>query len=294
MAHDWISICPSCILFVSPHPDDICIGMGALAFNLSQRTTDTSMVLITDGSEGRMADVTLLRHGWQNSFDRASSTRIRGSIRIAEARNEAALLNIAQVVKLPSQDWHQNPHTDASAMDAYGGLLDIEGFKPGPIDDNARRAVISMIRALNTQALIFLPHPHDRQHIHRITTRLFLDAILAAPDIPRIAFYEALSCHKKAIVPDGFLDAPFCYGEDESRIKTKAIKAHISQHERRAAIGSYTSADSRDYATIANERSADLARIMRSQLPFAERYVLSHPDLDKETLITALWDFQKC
>ena len=101
-------------------------------------------------------------------------------------------------------------------------------------------------------------------------------------------------CSSDLIVPDGFLDAPFCYGEDESRIKTKAIKAHISQHERPAAIGSYTSADSRDYATIANERSADLARIMRSQLPFAERYVLSHPDLDKETLITALWDFQKC
>ncbi|MDJ0824159.1 MAG: PIG-L family deacetylase [Rhodobacter sp.] len=275
MAQAWQEIAPKSVLFVSPHPDDICIGMGGLAAFLAERAESSTMLLVTDGSEGRMAKQTLVRHEWTEAWTAPQSARLRGEIRVAEARREAEALGIDRVETLTQQTWHTEAATPAEAMDAHGGLIDVAGFRPGAVTDAARAAVAAQIEELPAAAVVCLPAPNDRQAIHRITTWMVLDALAGSNKPLTLAFYEPLSSLGWETLPAGLARADFAFGADLADRKATAIAAHRSQLERRAAFGSYTSADNRDYRQIARDRDQAYAKRAGVSAPFTEPCVMA-------------------
>lgn len=287
MAGFWDKFAPPSVLFVSPHPDDICIAMGALAAHLARRCADSTMLLVTDGSEGRMAKSTLSRHGWTSGWSVADTTRLRGDIRVAEAEQEAATLGIGRVAKAGGQGWHANPATTADATDDYGALLDVADFRPSTVTAAARAPIADIVARLPEESVVFLPAPNDRQLIHRITTCLALEAVEEAGTRLRLAFYLPLSSNGWGV--EG-TSADFAFGDDLADIKSRAIAAHRSQIERRRAFGAYTSTDSRDYRQIAADRDRARARSLGDALPYAEAFQL----LDAESINVTLREASGC
>jgi hypothetical protein len=236
------------------------------------------MVLVTDGSEARIPESALRRHGWTPAMSSLATRELRGRIRIAEGREEARCLGFGDdaVVVLNHQRWHSEHRTPPDRLFDDLSLRDVAGYKPGPIDGAAVNAMRSAINVDGEDVWLAIPHPEDRLVMHRIVTQIARDAL--GPDerrgtATRVLFYEALSTSRFSTPPGG-REVTLGFDEEVMGCKRAAIRAHVSMAERRRIFGGYSTTGTVPYDKLAHDRDRDLAGRHGHELPFAERFVL--------------------
>src|SRR5262249_15621565 len=151
---------PSHLILFSPHPDDIAISMGALAAWAAPRVPVT-IVLMTDGSEAQLPEHVLQAHIHQNTTVREKQ-QARGIMRVKEAMREAVVLGFeSNVVHLLSrQSWFLYHRTPAGYMNPDWTVRDVNGFRPGPVDE-ATTAEIRDIIGSGSGIICAVPDPND-------------------------------------------------------------------------------------------------------------------------------------
>jgi hypothetical protein len=94
-------------------------------------------------------------------------------IRVEEAMREAVVLGFdSNIVHLLDQrNWFLQHRTPAGYMNADCTLRDVNGFKPGPIDEHAIAEIRDIIGS-GIRVIRAVPDPNDRLAMHRITTRV--------------------------------------------------------------------------------------------------------------------------
>jgi GlcNAc-PI de-N-acetylase len=268
---------PDAAVFVAPHPDDIAIAAGGLAAVLSELGVTTRMVLATDGSEARIPESALRRHGWTPAMSSLATRELRGRIRIAEGREEARCLGFGDdAVVVLNQRWHSEHRTPPDGLFDDLSLRDVASYRPGPIDRAAVDAMRSAINVDGEDVWLAIPHPDDRLVMHRIVTQIALDALV--PDERQetatgALFYEALSTSRFS-TPSGGREVTLGYDQEVMDCKRAAIRAHVSMAERRRIFGGYSTTGTVPYDELAHDRDRDLAGRIGHALPFAERFVL--------------------
>jgi len=250
---------PRRLLVFAPHPDDAAISTAALMSQAVEMGVQVTVVLVTDGSEARLPDAFLARHGWTREMAPEQARALRGRIRVAEAMEEAERLG-AGVVQLEEQSWFREHRTPAECLNEDLSLRDVERFVPGRIDGSADE-IAWVIRAAGSDCLCAAPMPGDRLEMHRIVTRL-----VRCAGVPVLG-YECLSTVE---IEGDLLALPF----DEARmaVKCHAIVAHESMRARRQEFGGYANPGSEFYDDIVRRKNGESAREWGLQAPYAERY----------------------
>jgi LmbE family N-acetylglucosaminyl deacetylase len=253
---------PDRLILFSPHPDDVAISMGAFAAWAAPRVPVT-IVLMTDGSEAQLPDHVLQPHIDHNATA-AQKQRTRGMIRVQEAKREATALGFdANAVHLlERQSWFLQHRTAAEYMNADLSLRHVNGFLPGPVDENAVSEIRDIIGS-GSGIICAVPDPHDRLAMHRITTQLVAEHRGEA----RLLTYECLS----TIEVTGPQTA-FPFNEDLMDRKCAAILEHPSMRERRKHFGGYTNPGTESYDVIVREKNRALARSLGLTARYAERF----------------------
>jgi LmbE family N-acetylglucosaminyl deacetylase len=253
---------PGRLILFAPHPDDIAISLGGLAAWAAGRVPAT-IVLMTDGSEARLPEHVTDGYVGPNA-PAEERRRARGRIRVQEAVLEAAALGFdAQAVRLlERQTWFRAHRTPAGYLSGDLSLRDVNGFVPGPVDDDAAGEVRQAIGS-GESTICAVPDPNDRLTMHRVTTRLVAENRGHA----RLMTYECLS----TIEVTGPQTA-FGFGEDLMRRKCQAILAHQSMLERRKHFGGYTNPGTEFYDAIVRRKNRALARELGLAHPYAERF----------------------
>jgi LmbE family N-acetylglucosaminyl deacetylase len=173
---------PERLVVFAPHPDDAAISAGALLVLAALEGIPTTVALLTDGSEARLAA----------GMKRAR----RGRIRVAEAREEIRRLGLPPraLRLLRHRDWFEHHRTPKRFLHADLSLRDVAGFRPGPFTAAAVEEIRSVVG--RGRVLCCAPHPRDRLLMHRITTTLVLEAVRPFPC--GLLFYECLSTEPRA------------------------------------------------------------------------------------------------
>jgi LmbE family N-acetylglucosaminyl deacetylase len=253
---------PARLILFSPHPDDIAISLGALASWAAGRVPAV-IVLVTDGSEAQLpAHVTGPHIGSAATVE--DKRRARGSLRVAEARQEAVALGFdpSAVRLLERQTWFSRHRTPPASMNDDLSLRDVDGFVPAPLDEDAAAEIRDVIGpGVNT--LCVVPDPNDRLEMHRMTTRLVMQNRGKA----RLLTYECLST-LDVTGPQTF----FGFDEGVMHRKCAAILEHRSMLERRKHFGGYSNAGTEFYDRIVRRKNAGLARELGIAQPYAERF----------------------
>jgi LmbE family N-acetylglucosaminyl deacetylase len=253
---------PGRLILFSPHPDDIAISMGALAAWAAPRVPAT-IVLMTDGSEAQLPGHVLQPHIDRNATV-GEKQRARGMMRVQEAMREAVTLGFDNNVVhlLDRQSWFLQHRTPARYMNPDGTLRDVNGFDPGPVDENAIAEIRDIIGS-GSGIICAVPDPNDRLTMHRITTHLVAENRGNA----KLLTYECLSTIK-VTGPQ----TAFAFDEDLMDRKCAAILEHRSMRERRKQFGGYTNPGNEFYDVIVREKNRALARDLRLAAPYAERF----------------------
>jgi len=253
---------PGRLILFSPHPDDIAISMGALAAWAAPRVSVT-IVLMTDGSEAQLPGHVLEPHVDHNATV-GEKQRARGMIRVQEAKREAMALGFdSNVVHLlERQSWFLRHQTPGDYMNPDLSLRDVNGFVPGPVDDNAVAEIRDIIGP-GSGIICAVPDPNDRLAMHRITTQLVAENRGDA----KLLTYECLS----TIDTTGPQTA-FAFDKDLMERKCAAILEHRSMRERRKRFGGYTNPGTEFYDVIVREKNYALARHLGLAAPYAERF----------------------
>ena len=248
------------MLVFAPHPDDAAISAGALISQAAEMGTQVTVVLVTDGSEARLPETFLSRHGWTREMAPDQARTLRGRIRVAESVEEATRLG-AGVVHLEKQSWFREHRTPAEFLNEDLSLSEVDRFVAGPIDGSGDEIAV-VIRAAGSDCLCAAPMPGDRLEMHRIVTELVVRAG------KRVLGYECLSTVE---IEGELLALPF----DEARmaVKCHAILAHESMRARRQEFGGYSNPGCEFYDAIVRRKNGDSARELGLQAPYAERYV---------------------
>ena len=264
----YLPTVPSCIpvperfVLFAPHPDDIAVSMGALAACIARLGIPTTIVLVTDGSEARLPDNVIRHAGGDPSLPPTELTKLRGRIRISEAEEETARLGFPKSSAriLRRQSWFTGHRTPAEHLNCDLSLRNVDGFRPGEIDQAAINEIRDAI-GRGTGAICAVPDRHDRLVIHRITHEI----VNRSRGLARMLTYECLSTVK----PTG-PQTVFAFGEDLMRLKCHAIRAHRSMRERRELFGGYSNSGTEFYDCLIQRRNAELASTLSLSLPYAE------------------------
>src|SRR5262249_28546238 len=187
----------------------------------------------------------------------------RGVIRVEEAIREAGVLGLNENVVhlLNRQNWFSQHRTPLAYLNPDRTLRDINGFKPGPVDEHAIAEIRNIIGS-GSGIICAIPDPNDRLAMHRITTRLVAENRGEA----KLLTYECLS----TIDVTGPQTA-FAFEEDLMDRKLLAILEHRSMRERRKHFGGYTNPGTEFYDVIVREKNRVLARQLGLAAPYAER-----------------------
>lgn len=236
--------------------------MGAFAAWAASRVSVT-IVLITDGSEAQLPEH-VLQARINHDATKEEKQRARGMIRVQEAKREAMALGFdANVVHLlERQSWFLRHRTPADYMNPDLSVRDVNGFLPGPVDENAVTEIRDVIGS-GSGIICAVPDPHDRLAMHRITTQLVAENRGEA----RLLTYECLS----TIEVTGPQTA-FPFNEDLMDRKCAAILEHRSMRERRKHFGGYTNPGTEFYDVIVREKNRALARSLGVATSYAERF----------------------
>lgn len=224
------------ILCFSPHPDDISISMGALAYVTWLRGGQVEMVLMTNGSEALIPDDFLISN--TIFYPQYGNTAVnRGKIRVDEASREATILNIKKLFLLEKQTWHTRHLTPSIYLDGNEALLDVFKYVPNQITLEAIEECAAVIEGSEEKTIVALPFINDKLIMHSITTNIVLHAIdllyLKGKHVD-VLFYFCLSTNDIA--------TPLLrlyFDEEIMQIKSNAINAHISMKRRREVQGGY-------------------------------------------------------
>ncbi len=277
---------PERLVLVSPHPDDVGISAGALAAVAARGGVPATIVLATDGSEARLPASVLRRHGWNAAMSAVEQRALRGAIRVAEARTEAARLGLGEsaVVLLKNQRWFTAHRTPREYLHADLSLRSVDGFRPGPLDEGAVAELRDLLpRRPGGLVVCAAPDPLDKLLMHRLVTALLVRALRSLRATDRAAYalvtYECLSTAEWSAPITTYLG----FERDVMRAKRHAIRAHRSMYERRKRFGGYSNPGRADYDAVVVRANADLAARAGLPFPFAERYGL-YEDLSPAVL----------
>jgi LmbE family N-acetylglucosaminyl deacetylase len=253
---------PRKLILFSPHPDDIAISLGGLAAWSAGRVA-TTIVLMTDGSEAQMPKHVTRGHVADDA-PVEEKRWARGNIRVREAAQEAIALNFdPSVVRLLNrQSWFSRHRTPAEYMNDDLSLLDVNGFVPAPIDDDAIAEVREVIGS-DEDTICVVPDLNDRLTMHRVTTRLVTENRGKA----RLITYECLST-----VEVTGPQTVFGFDECLMRRKCEAVLAHQSMIERRKHFGGYMNPGTEFYDVIVRRKNKALACELGLEHPYAERF----------------------
>jgi LmbE family N-acetylglucosaminyl deacetylase len=267
-------------VFVAPHPDDVAIGSGAFAYSMHCLGVSSSMVLATDGSEARIPEMFLAEHGWAPSWSPQETERLRGRIRIDEAKREATILGMQKEVRVASdQHWFVEHMTPPQGMNIDRSIRDVKLFCPAPIDELSINGMRKALGDLNG-ALIFVTAPDDSLRMHRITTGLV--AIIVAQQWTLgggpagLVFYEALSSSDSQQPLGQPVTVEF--GEPVWSIVKSAIGVHASMAARRRVFGAYVNKNKTSYEALALEKNIATAQAIGSRWPYAQRARICTPE----------------
>ena len=253
---------PGRLILFSPHPDDIAISMGAFAAWAATRVPVT-IVLMTDGSEAQLPGHVLQPYIDHNATVQEKQ-RARGMIRVQEAKREAIALGLdADAVHLlERQSWFLRHRTPADYVNPDLSLRDVNGFLPGPVDEQAVAEIRDIIGS-GSGIICAVPASNDRLAMHRITTQLVTENRGEA----KLLTYECLS----TIAVTGPQTA-FPFNEDLMDRKCAAILEHRSMRERRKHFGGYTNPGTESYDVIVREKNRALAHSLGVAARYAERF----------------------
>ena len=142
-----------CILVVSPHPDDLEIGMGGTVAKLVEEGVEVVSLIATDGS----GSTTLKDHSGEEMAE----------IRRQEAREAVFTLGVHTLIPLPIPDVKTDNHKEHFVNDFKEAVI---RFKPDEI---------------------YIPHPEiDKHPTHKIVSELVLDELSELDSKPKVWCYE--------------------------------------------------------------------------------------------------------
>lgn len=250
------------------------ISLGGLVIMAVRAGVPTYSILMTDGSEAAIPDIFLRQHGWHSSMSASEATRLRGVIRVKEAREEARRLGLPgeAVILLQQQSWFKAHRTPTEAMNPDWSIRDVDRFLPGPLEAEAIEEIRGLIVAgENEIVLCAVPSPHDRLLMHRVTVLAVVKAltslVLRHPNRYGVLIYRCFSTE------DWVEDAEkqiLGFGKEVMDRKCQAILASQSMKARREVFGGYTNRGNEFYDVIVRSENAATARRNGLSSPYAE------------------------
>ena len=248
--------------------------MGGFVISAARDGIPISSILVTNGAEAVIPHAFLAQHGYHAKLTTPEICRLRGAVRVSEAREEAHRLGLSDgsVILLQKQTWFTEHRTPDNALNSDGSLCDVDRFKHGPLKSESIYEIQELLNnAKGSNILFAVPAPHDRQLMHRITTALVVKALSLLPDIDfkrfKLLIYKCLSTTKWK---ESENHIAIGFGEEIMSRKCFAINANESMKTRRKIIGGYSNKGRDFYDVIIRSKNSADAQKYKLKEPYAE------------------------